>query len=311
MNIRLESRLKMLKTKTVFDGEELLRLDVFVSSVAEVSRSRAATLIEEKNVIVNDKAVSKNYKLHMGDMVEITVPEPLEYVAKPEDIPLDIVYEDEDLLVVNKPKGMVVHPAAGNFEGTLVNALMFHCKDSLSGINGVMRPGIVHRIDKNTSGLLMVAKNDFAHNFLAEQIKEHSFTREYEAIVYGNVKMQEGTIDAPIARHPQKRKQMAVVSGGRRAVTHYKVIDRLNGFTHLRLKLETGRTHQIRVHMAYLGFPVAGDEVYGPKKVITSLGGQCLHAKKIGFIHPKTQEYMEFESDLPDYFKAFLKRNKV
>ena len=301
----------MLKTKTVFDGEELLRLDVFVSSVAEVSRSRAATLIEEKNVIVNDKAVSKNYKLHMGDMVEITVPEPLEYVAKPEDIPLDIIYEDEDLLVVNKPKGMVVHPAAGNFEGTLVNALMFHCKDSLSGINGVMRPGIVHRIDKNTSGLLMVAKNDFAHNFLAEQIKEHSFTREYEAIVYGNVKMQEGRIDAPIARHPQKRKQMAVVSGGRRAVTHYKVIDRLNGFTHLRLKLETGRTHQIRVHMAYLGFPVAGDEVYGPKKVITSLGGQCLHAKKIGFIHPKTQEYMEFESDLPDYFKAFLKRNKV
>ena len=301
----------MLKTKTVFDGEELLRLDVFVSSVAEVSRSRAATLIEEKNVIVNDKAVSKNYKLHMGDMVKITVPEPLEYVAKPEDIPLDIIYEDEDLLVVNKPKGMVVHPAAGNFEGTLVNALMFHCKDSLSGINGVMRPGIVHRIDKNTSGLLMVAKNDFAHNFLAEQIKEHSFTREYEAIVYGNVKMQEGTIDAPIARHPQKRKQMAVVSGGRRAVTHYKVIDRLNGFTHLRLKLETGRTHQIRVHMAYLGFPVAGDEVYGPKKVITSLGGQCLHAKKIGFIHPKTQEYMEFESDLPDYFKAFLKRNKV
>jgi 23S rRNA pseudouridine1911/1915/1917 synthase len=309
--LRLESRLKMLKTKTVFDGEELLRLDVFVSSVADVSRSRAATLIEEKNVIVNDKAVSKNYKLHMGDMVEITVPEPLEYVAKPEDIPLDIVYEDEDLLVVNKPKGMVVHPAAGNFEGTLVNALMFHCKDSLSGINGVMRPGIVHRIDKNTSGLLMVAKNDFAHNFLAEQIKEHSFTREYEAIVYGNVKMQEGTIDAPIARHPQKRKQMAVVSGGRRAVTHYKVIDRLNGFTHLGLKLETGRTHQIRVHMAYLGFPVAGDEVYGPKKVITSLGGQCLHAKKIGFIHPKTQEYMEFESDLPDYFKAFLKRNKV
>lgn len=301
----------MFKIKTVFDGKELLRLDVFVSSVAEVSRSRAATLIEEKNVIVNDKAVSKNYKLHMGDMVEITVPEPLEYVAKPEDIPLDIIYEDEDLLVVNKPKGMVVHPAAGNFEGTLVNALMFHCKDSLSGINGVMRPGIVHRIDKNTSGLLMVAKNDFAHNFLAEQIKEHSFTREYEAIVYGNVKMQEGTIDAPIARHPQKRKQMAVVSGGRRAVTHYKVIDRLNGFTHLRLKLETGRTHQIRVHMAYLGFPVAGDEVYGPKKVITSLGGQCLHAKKIGFIHPKTQEYMEFESDLPDYFKAFLKRNKV
>lgn len=301
----------MQKIETVFNGAELLRLDVFVSTVADVSRSRAATLIEEGNVIVNEKTVAKNYKLHSKDKVEVIVPEPLEYVAKPEDIPLDIVFEDDDLLVVNKPKGMVVHPAAGNYEGTLVNALMFHCKDSLSGINGVMRPGIVHRIDKNTSGLLMVAKNDFAHNFLAEQIKEHSFTREYEAIVYGNLKNDEGTVDAPIARHPQKRKQMAVVSGGRNAVTHYRVIERLNGFTHLRLKLETGRTHQIRVHMAYLGFPVAGDEVYGPKKVITSLSGQCLHAKKIGFIHPKNREYIEFESDLPEYFKTFLKRNRV
>ena len=301
----------MQKIETVFNGDELLRLDVFVSTVADVSRSRAATLIEEGNVIVNEETVAKNYKLHNKDKVEVIVPEPLEYVAKPEDIPLDIVFEDDDLLVVNKPKGMVVHPAAGNYEGTLVNALMFHCKDSLSGINGVMRPGIVHRIDKNTSGLLMVAKNDFAHNFLAEQIKEHSFTREYEAIVYGNLKNDEGTVDAPIARHPQKRKQMAVVSGGRNAVTHYRVIERLNGFTHLRLKLETGRTHQIRVHMAYLGFPVAGDEVYGPKKVITSLSGQCLHAKKIGFIHPKTREYIEFESDLPEYFKTFLKRNRV
>ncbi len=301
----------MQKIETVFNGDELLRLDVFVSTVADVSRSRAATLIEEGNVIVNEETVAKNYKLHNKDKVEVIVPEPLEYVAKPEDIPLDIVFEDDDLLVVNKPKGMVVHPAAGNYEGTLVNALMFHCKDSLSGINGVMRPGIVHRIDKNTSGLLMVAKNDFAHNFLAEQIKEHSFTREYEAIVYGNLKNDEGTVDAPIARHPQKRKQMAVVSGGRNAVTHYRVIERLNGFTHIRLKLETGRTHQIRVHMAYLGFPVAGDEVYGPKKVITSLSGQCLHAKKIGFIHPKTREYIEFESDLPEYFKTFLKRNRA
>ena len=303
--------MKMQKIETVFNGDELLRLDVFVSTVADVSRSHAATLIEEGNVIVNEETVAKNYKLHNKDKVEIIVPEPLEYVAKPEDIPLDIVFEDDDLLVVNKPKGMVVHPAAGNYEGTLVNALMFHCKDSLSGINGVMRPGIVHRIDKNTSGLLMVAKNDFAHNFLAEQIKEHSFTREYEAIVYGNLKNDEGTVDAPIARHPQKRKQMAVVSGGRNAVTHYRVIERLNGFTHIRLRLETGRTHQIRVHMAYLGFPVAGDEVYGPKKVITSLSGQCLHAKKIGFIHPKTREYIEFESDLPEYFKTFLKRNRA
>ena len=311
MIIRRESGLKMQKIETVFNGAELLRLDVFVSTVADVSRSRAATLIEEGNVIVNEKTVAKNYKLHNKDKVEVIVPKPLEYVAKPEDISLDIVFEDDDLLVVNKPKGMVVHPAAGNYEGTLVNALMFHCKDSLSGINGVMRPGIVHRIDKNTSGLLMVAKNDFAHNFLAEQIKEHSFTREYEAIVYGNLKNDEGTVDAPIARHPQKRKQMAVVSGGRNAVTHYRVIERLNGFTHIRLRLETGRTHQIRVHMAYLGFPVAGDEVYGPKKVITSLSGQCLHAKKIGFIHPKTREYIEFESDLPEYFKTFLKRNRA
>ncbi len=301
----------MQKIETVFSGEEFLRLDIFVSSKAEVSRSRAAQLIEEEYVLVNGKASSKNTKLHNGDNVLITLPEPSEYNVKPENIPLDIVFEDNDLLVVNKPKGMVVHPAAGNFEGTLVNALMFHCGDSLSGINGVMRPGIVHRIDKNTSGLLMVAKNDFSHNFLAEQIKEHSFTREYEAVVYGNVKNDSGTIDAPIGRHPVKRKHMAVVAGGRNAVTHYRVLERLNGFTHLALRLQTGRTHQIRVHMAYLGHAVAGDDVYGPKKVITSLEGQCLHAKKIGFIHPTTKNYMEFESDLPDYFEAFLKRNKI
>ncbi|MBR2039757.1 MAG: RluA family pseudouridine synthase, partial [Clostridia bacterium] len=240
----------------------------------------------------------------------ITLPDPVEYEALPQDIPLDIVYEDDSLLVVNKPKGMVVHPAAGNYTDTLVNALLFHCKDSLSGINGVMRPGIVHRIDKNTSGLLMVAKNDNSHNFLAEQIKEHSFKREYEAVVYGNVKNDSGTVNAPIARHPVKRKQMSVAVGGREAVTHYEVIERFNGFTHLRLKLETGRTHQIRVHMAYLGHPVAGDDVYGPKKVITSLNGQCLHAKVLGFIHPETREYMEFNSELPQYFKDFLKKLK-
>ena len=286
------------------------RMDTFVSLGAEVSRSRACELLEEGLVLVNGAKATKKTKLKIGDRVAITLPDPVEYEALPQDIPLDIVYEDDSLLVVNKPKGMVVHPAAGNYTDTLVNALLFHCKDSLSGINGVMRPGIVHRIDKNTSGLLMVAKNDNSHNFLAEQIKEHSFKREYEAVVYGNVKNDSGTVNAPIARHPVKRKQMAVAVGGREAVTHYEVLERFDGFTHLRLKLETGRTHQIRVHMAYMGHPVAGDDVYGPKKVITSLNGQCLHAKVLGFIHPDTKEYMEFDSQLPEYFKGFLKKLK-
>ena len=286
------------------------RMDAFVSFGAEVSRNRACELLEDGLVLVNGNKATKKTKLKIGDRVEITLPDPVEYEALPQDIPLDIVYEDDSLLVVNKPKGMVVHPAAGNYTDTLVNALLFHCKDSLSGINGVMRPGIVHRIDKNTSGLLMVAKNDNSHNFLAEQIKEHSFKREYEAVVYGNVKNDSGTVNAPIARHPVKRKQMAVAVGGREAVTHYEVLERFDGFTHLRLKLETGRTHQIRVHMAYMGHPVAGDDVYGPKKVITSLGGQCLHAKVLGFIHPDTKEYMEFDSQLPEYFKGFLKKLK-
>jgi len=301
----------MQKIETVYNGEFSQRLDVFVSVEADVSRSRAAALADEGAVLVNGKPSAKNTKLKTGDRVEITVPDPCEYEIKAENIPLDIIYEDSDLLVVNKPKGMVVHPAAGNFEGTLVNALMFHCGDSLSGINGVMRPGIVHRIDKNTSGLLMVAKNDFAHNSLALQIKEHSFTREYAAIVYGNIKDDTGTVNAPIDRHPIKRKQMAVVAGGREAVTHYEVMERLDGFTYLKLRLETGRTHQIRVHTAHIGHPVAGDDVYGPKKVITELNGQCLHARKIGFIHPRSNEYMEFESDLPDYFERFLKRKRI
>ncbi len=286
------------------------RMDTFVSLGAEVSRNRACELLEEGLVLVNGAKATKKTKLKIGDRVEITLPDLVEYEALPQDIPLDIVYEDDSLLVVNKPKGMVVHPAAGNYTDTLVNALLFHCKDSLSGINGVMRPGIVHRIDKNTSGLLMVAKNDNSHNFLAEQIKEHSFKREYEAVVYGNVKNDSGTVNAPIARHPVKRKQMAVAVGGREAVTHYEVLERFDGFTHLKLKLETGRTHQIRVHMAYMGHPVAGDDVYGPKKVITSLNGQCLHAKVLGFIHPDTKEYMEFDSQLPEYFKGFLKKLK-
>ena len=300
----------MNNIETVCETDGETRIDVFAAGAAGVTRSRAAALVSEGLVSVNGKTVSKSCKVKKGDTVLITVSDPKEYDIVPENIPLDIVYEDEDLLVVNKPKGMVVHPAAGNYSGTLVNALMFHCGSSLSGINGVMRPGIVHRIDKNTSGLLMVAKNDLAHTGLAAQIKAHSFMREYEAVVYGNIKDDEGTVNAPIGRHSIKRKQMAVVNGGREAVTRYKVIERFDGFTHIRVRLETGRTHQIRVHMAYIGHPVAGDEVYGPKKVITELGGQCLHAKKIGFIHPRTGEYMVFDSPLPDYFKKFLQRLK-
>ena len=293
--------------KTVFDGDSGCRLDVFVSALEQVTRSRAAKLIEDSFVTVNGKAVAKNCKLKKGDVVNVIIPDAVPYEAAPQEIPLDIVYEDDDLLVVNKPKGMVVHPAAGNLDGTLVNAVMWHCGDSLSGINGVMRPGIVHRIDKNTSGLLIIAKNDEAHIGLAEQIKEHSFTREYEAVVYGGLKGDNGTIDAPIGRHPVKRKQMAVTDkNSKNAVTHYSVIERFGEFTHVRLRLETGRTHQIRVHMSYIGHPVAGDDVYGPKKVIKSLEGQCLHARKIGFVHPNTGEYLEFSSELPDYFRSFL-----
>lgn len=283
------------------------RIDAFIAENADITRSRVTSLLADGNITVNGQAKGKSYKVKTGDQIVINVPDPVELDAKPQDIPLDIVYEDDDLLVVNKPKGMVVHPAAGNLDGTLVNALLFHCKGRLSGINGVMRPGIVHRIDKDTSGLLIVAKNDAAHAHLAEQIKEHSFTREYEAVVYGNVKADNGSISAPIGRHPVKRKQMAVTAqNSKNAVTHYTVLKRFGDFTHLRLRLETGRTHQIRVHMSYIGHAVAGDEVYGPKNVIKSLGGQCLHAKKIGFIHPSTNQYMEFDSELPQYFNSFL-----
>lgn len=282
------------------------RIDSFIAENTDISRSRAVKLIEAGEVILNGKATNKKASLKVGDRVEINLPDAVPIDAKAEEIPLDILYEDSDLLVVNKPKGMVVHPAAGNYEGTLVNALLAHCGDSLSGIGGVMRPGILHRIDKNTSGLLMVAKNDNAHQHLAAQIKEHSFVREYEAVVYGNLKNDSGTVNQPIGRHPVKRKQMAVVyTNSKPAVTHYEVIARYNGFTHVRCKLETGRTHQIRVHMAFLGHPIAGDEVYGPKKVIKELSGQCLHAKKLGFIHPNGK-YLEFESDLPEYFMGFL-----
>ena len=288
------------------------RLDVVVASFfSDVTRSRAQQLIAEGDVLVNGKTQSKNYVLKVGDRLTVNTPEPKRVETEPEDIPLDIRYEDEDLLVVNKPKGMVVHPAAGHESGTLVNALLFHCGDSLSGINGELRPGIVHRIDKDTSGLLVVAKNDFAHNSLARQIKAHTFTREYEAVVYGNVKQDSGTIDAPIGRHPTHRKKQAVTEKhSRHAVTHYEVLERYEGFTHVRLTLETGRTHQIRVHMAHIGHPVAGDAVYGPKKVISALEGQCLHAKVIGFDHPRSGKYVEVDSELPAYFTAFLSKLK-
>lgn len=284
------------------------RIDTFIAENTDISRSRAVKLIESGDITLNGNIVNKKASVKTGDKVEVTLPDAVPLEAKAEEIPLDILYEDNDLLVVNKPKGMVVHPAAGNYEGTLVNALLSHCGDSLSGIGGVMRPGILHRIDKNTSGLLMVAKNDNAHQHLAAQIKEHSFIREYEAVVYGNLKNDEGTINAPIGRHPVHRKKMAVTDkNSKEAVTHYKVIKRYNGFTHIRCILETGRTHQIRVHMSYLGHAIAGDDVYGPKKAIKELSGQCLHAKKLGFIHPDGR-YLEFESDLPDYFENFLSK---
>lgn len=287
------------------DGE---RIDKAVAAVSdgELTRSYAAVLIWNGGCKVNGVAVPKNYKLKAGDSVCMEIPEPQSTEILPEDIPLDIVYEDKDLLIVNKPKGMVVHPAHSHYSGTLVNALMHHCGDSLSGINGEARPGIVHRIDMNTSGLLIVAKSDIAHRGLAEQISVHSFRREYEAVVCGNIK-DDGTVNAPIGRSKADRKKMAVTAeNSREAITHYSVIRNYSAYTHLRLRLETGRTHQIRVHMAYIGHPVAGDEVYGNGKP-ASLHGQCLHAKTIGFVHPVTGEYMEFDSELPEYFTNFLK----
>lgn len=283
------------------------RLDKFLAEAVgeSLTRTAAANHIESGAALVNGKIAAKNYKVKAGDSIVLEIPEAAEVDILPENIPLDIVYEDKDLLVVNKPKGMVVHPAPGHYSGTLVNALMYHCKDSLSGINGEIRPGIVHRIDKDTSGLLMVAKNDFAHQGLAAQIKEHSFTREYECVVNGAVK-EDGTVSAPIGRHKTDRKKMCVTEqNSREAVTHYKVIENLGNYTHLKCILETGRTHQIRVHMSYIGHPIAGDEVYGNGKP-KWLCGQCLHAKKIGFVHPATGEYMEFDSELPDYFQKFL-----
>lgn len=287
-----------------------IRIDKFLSENIEgKSRSYIASLIEDGKVFVNTKTVSKSYKVIPGDRVKVEISEDKEIEAIPQNIPLDIVYEDDHLIVVNKPKGMVVHPAAGNPDSTLVNALLYHCQGKLSGINGVLRPGIVHRIDKNTSGLLVVAKSDIAHFSLSEQIKEHSMTREYRAVVYGHLKEQEGSVDAPIGRSTVDRKRMCVTDrNSKHAVTHYSVLGEYKDFSYISCRLETGRTHQIRVHMSYIGHPLAGDDVYGPKKVITELDGQCLHAIRLGFIHPVSGKYMEFESELPEYFSKFLRK---
>ncbi len=297
-----------IQTQQDQEGE---RLDKFLfSELGEISRSYIQKLIDTEKVLINGSKTNKKYKVMPGDQIKVLIPDPKPIDVLPEKIDLNIIYEDSDLLVVNKPKNMVVHPAAGNYTGTLVNALLYHCKDSLSGINGFLRPGIVHRIDKDTSGLLIVAKNDVSHQFLSEQIKSHSFTREYEAVVYGNIKNDTETIKGNIGRHKSDRKKMAVVIGsGKPAVTHYEVLKRYGNYTHLKLKLETGRTHQIRVHLSHIGHPVVGDEVYANPKnnpFKSFLKGQCLHARKIGFIHPSTKKYLKFTSDLPTYFQKVL-----
>lgn len=303
--------MQILKLKAETAGE---RIDKFISESCEnISRSYAAKLLEEGNVFLNTRALSKGYKLRGGEEIEIHLPDPETLEVLPENIPLEIVYEDEELLVVNKPQGMVVHPAAGNPTGTLVNALLYHCQGRLSAINGVIRPGIVHRIDKDTSGLLLVAKTNESHLFLAEQIKERKACRKYFALVNGRIK-EDGTVNRPIARHPSDRKKMAVVAGGRKAVTHYHVLEDFGNYTLLECVLETGRTHQIRVHMAYIGHSIVGDPVYGVKKEKFRLKGQLLHAYSIGFVHPKTGEYMEFSAPMPEYFQevvtALRKRNE-
>ena len=290
-----------------FAGERLDKWLAAPERDLQMTRSAVQLRMEQQAVLVNGTPVPKNYRQRGGDVIEITLPEPEPLTLEPENIPLDIVYEDADLLVVNKPKGMVVHPAPGHATGTLVHALLYHCGDQLSGINGVIRPGIVHRIDRNTSGLLMVAKTDAAHHSLSAQIQAHSFTREYQAVAVGRFREPSGTIDAPIGRHPVDRKKMCVTQkNSKRAVTHYETILAYQKATHLRLRLETGRTHQIRVHLAYLGHPVLGDDVYG--KPYPGLEGQCLHAAKIGFVHPTTGQYLEFESPLPDYFRRVLRQ---
>ena len=296
---------------TLIAQENGVRADQFLSqSLDNLTRSAAQKLLEAGHVLRGGKALKKNDKLKEGDEITVLIPDPTEVEILPQDIPLDVVYEDEDVIVVNKPVGMVVHPAPGHPDGTLVNALMFHCGDSLSGINGELRPGIVHRIDRDTSGLIIAAKNDAAHLALADQLQDHSLYREYEAVIIGGLKSDEGTIDLPIARHATDRKKMAINHyNGRRAVTHWTVLERFSGYTHLQCRLETGRTHQIRVHLAAQGHPVLGDPVYnGERKGFPELAGQCLHARKLSFIHPRTGERLTLECQLPPYFTATLTR---
>lgn len=286
------------------------RIDKFITGEMEdLSRSYIQKLISDGNILVSGKSVKSNYKLRDNDEIDVIIPDAKVLEILPENIPLDIIYEDEDVILINKPKGMVVHPAAGHYSGTLVNALLYHCKDNLSGINGVLRPGIVHRIDMDTTGVIVVCKNDFSHNSLAAQLKVHSINRIYNAICYNNFNLPEGTVDAPIGRNPYDRKKMAVdYKNGRNAVTHYKVIENLKGFSYIECRLETGRTHQIRVHMASISHPLLGDSVYCQAKCPFKLDGQSLHARILGFIHPRTGKYMEFEAPLPSYFVDLLKK---
>ena len=285
------------------------RLDAFLaSSLDGLTRSQAARLIESGEVAVNGETAGKSYKLAGGEDIAVTLPEPEPVEAVPQDIPLDVVYEDADVIVVNKPSGMVVHPAPGHPDGTLVNALLYHCAGTLSGVGGALRPGIVHRIDRDTSGLIIAAKNDAAHQYLSAQLADHTLARTYECIVVGALREDRGTVDAPIARHPTDRKRMAVVAGGREAVTHWEVIARYPGYTHVRCRLETGRTHQIRVHMAYIGHPILGDTVYGAKKEVPGLTGQCLHAVGLRFLHPRTHEVVELSCPLPEEFTRMLQK---
>ena len=293
----------------VTEQDQGMRIDQFLCKCQpDVSRSAIQKWIKDGNALVQGKACKANYRINQGDTIALFVPEPVEVSIQPQDIPLDILYEDMDVILINKPKGMVVHPAAGHYSHTLVNGLMYHCKDQLSGINGVMRPGIVHRIDMDTTGVIIACKNDMAHNSIAAQLKEHSITRRYQAIVHGVLKDDTGTIDAPIGRHPTDRKKMSInYNHGKNAVTHYKVLKRFRQYTHVECRLETGRTHQIRVHMASIGHPLLGDVVYGPGKCpIAGLEGQTLHAGILGFIHPRTGEYIEFTAPLPEYFEKLL-----